>query len=147
MNKTALKNRLIEIQQTIVKDLEDRIAVTHSMVDIDEENTHDPEDYSHQFESGEMEKLIRTQLIKAKLDLSQLVEMDFSPKTSVSPGAFVQTEKFNFFVGFPTVPFDMDGLHIVGVSQASPIFPFMFGKKVGESFQFSGKTYVIKQLI
>lgn len=146
MNKEQLKNRLVEIQENIIKELEEKIGVTHSMVDIDEESTHDPEDFSHQYESGELETLIRTQLNKAKVDLSALNEMDFSTTDTVRAGAFVQTEKFNFFVGFPTVPFDMDGLHIVGVSKASPIYPFMIGKKTGDSFEFSGKKYVIKSI-
>lgn len=147
MNKTALKNKMVELQQNIISELEEKVATTHSMVDIDEEMTHDPEDYSHQYESGELEALVKNQLRKAKADLSELVDIDFSEKSVVEPGAFVQTEKFNFFIGFPTVPFDMDGLHIVGVSKASPIFPFMAGKKEGESFEFSGKKYVIKKLI
>ena len=147
MNKLELKNRLVEIQENIIKELEEKISTTHSMVDIDEESTHDPEDYSHQYESGEIEQLIRAQLNKAKVDLSQLEEMDFSETDTVRAGAFVQTEKYNFIVGFPTVPFDMDGLHIVGVSKASPIFPFMMGKKNGDSFEFSGKKYVIKNVI
>ena len=90
---------------------------------------------------------MKNQLKKAKADLSELVDIDYSEKSVVEPGAFVQTEKFNFFIGFPTVPFDMDGLHIVGVSKESPIFPFLAGKKEGESFEFSGKKYVIKKLI
>lgn len=146
MNKTELKEKLVEIQESIVKELEEKISATHSMVDIDEDSTHDPEDFSHQYESGEFEQLVRTQLNKAKVDLTTLMEMDFSSTDKVQAGAFVQTEKFNFIIGFPTVPFDMNGLHIVGVSKASPIYPFMIGKKAGDSFEFSGKKYVIQQI-
>ena len=146
MNKEELRTKLIEIQNNIVKELEAKIATTHSMVDIDEESTHDPEDYSHQYESGELESLVRTQLNKAKVSLSILEDIDFSLTDIVKDGAFVQTEKFNFVIGFPTVPFDINGMHIVGVSKASPIYPFMFGKREGDSFEFSGKKYVIKRV-
>ena len=146
MNKNNLKSKLIELQQNIINELEAKIATTHSMVDIDEESTHDPEDFSHQYESGELESLIRTQLSKAKMDLSTLEEMDFSDTDIVKDGAFVQTEKFNFIIGFPAVPFDMEGMHIVGVSKASPIYPFMIGRRVGDSFEFSGKKYNITSI-
>lgn len=146
MNKTELKERLVEIQENIVKELEEKISATHSMVDIDEDSTHDPEDFSHQYESGELEQLVRTQLNKAKVDLTTLREMDFSSTDTIKDGAFVQTEKFNFIVGFPAVPFDMNGVHIVGVSKASPIYPFMLGKKEGDTFEFSEKTYVIQRI-
>jgi hypothetical protein len=146
MNKEALKKALFSQQEMIIADLAEKIETTHSMVDIDESDTIDPEDYSHQHESGEIEQLMLTQLQKAKIDLEALKNIDFSAKSAVEPGAVVSTEKFNFFVGFPSIPIDVDGMHIVGVSKASPIFPFMTGKKEGDSFKFGDKTYIIKAI-
>lgn len=147
MNKTELKKILVSQQEIIIKDLEEKIAFMHSMVDIDESDTIDPEDRSHQYESGEMEQLTRTQLTKAKLDLDSLNSIDFGPKTQVESGAFVQTEKFNFVIGFPVIPFDFEGMHIVGVSNASPIYPFMHGKSAGDSFEFGGNSYKIQSIL
>lgn len=146
MNKTQLKDILINHQETVIKEMEEKINVTHSMVDIDESDTIDPEDRSHQYESGEMEQLIRTQLQKAKIELELLRSIDFGPKEMIEAGAFVRTEKFNFIIGFPAVPFDFNGDHIVGISKASPIYPFMDGKKVGDKFSFGGKEYTIKEI-
>ena len=108
------------------------------MVDIDESDTIDPEDRSHQYESGEMEALVRTQLQKARIDFETLKSLDFGNKAIVEPGALVRTEKFNFIVGFPAIPFEYEDLNIVGISEASPIYQFMNGKKVNESFEFGG---------
>ncbi|TNE75777.1 MAG: hypothetical protein EP333_03690 [Bacteroidetes bacterium] len=146
MNKVTLREALIAEQEQVINELNEKINYTHSMVDIDESDTIDPEDRSHQYESGEMEQLIRTQLQKAKIDLEHLRSIDFDAKSKVEAGAFVQTEKFNFVIGFPVVPFDLEGMHIVGVSEASPIFPFMSGKTTGDSFEFGGKTYTIKAI-
>lgn len=146
MDKVLLKENLINQQELVIKELEEKINVAHSMVDIDESDTIDPEDRSHQYESGEMENLVKTQLQKAKADFETLKNLDFGTKTIVEPGAFVQTEKFNFIVGFPVVPFDFGEMHIVGISQASPIYQFMTGKKVNDSFEFGGKHYTIKAI-
>jgi hypothetical protein len=146
MNKEALKNMVIDQQVKIINELAEKIETTHSMVDIDESDTLDPEDFSHQHESGEIEQLMLTQLQKAKMDLEALRGIDFSAKSSVEPGAVVITEKFNFLIGFPSIPFDFDGLHLVGVSKASPIYPFMTGKRSGESFKFGDKTYTITEI-
>jgi hypothetical protein len=146
MNKENLRSALIEKQKSLITQLERKIEFSHDIVDLDELDIIDPEDYSHQSEALEMEELIQVQLQKAKIDLEYLKSIDFSPKTTIESGAFVQTEKFNFIIGFPTVPFDYEGLHIVGVSKASPIFPSMAGKSKGQSFEFSGKEYIINQI-
>ena len=89
---------------------------------------------------------MKVQLNKAKRSLDLLNSIDFSPKTSVESGAYVKTNKFNFFIGFATVPFDVDGKHIVGISMESPICPIMLGKKVGDQFSFSGVDYEIEKI-
>jgi hypothetical protein len=48
MNKTTLKDKLIDIQKTIINEINEKIVTTHSMVDVDESDTIDPEDLSHQ---------------------------------------------------------------------------------------------------
>ena len=98
MNKETIKAKLFEVQNSIVKELEEKIATSHSMVDVDEDDTLDPEDFSHQYESGELESLMKVQLLNAKMDLSRLNKMDFSSKDSVTDGALVQTNKFNFIM-------------------------------------------------
>ena len=146
MNKEHMKEVLFAMQENIVRELQEKVEMTHSIVDIDEDDTHDPEDYSHQYESGEMEQLMRVQLNKAKRNLDLLKSIDFSEKTSIEPGAYVETNKFNFLIGFTTVPFDVEDKHIVGISTESPIYPIMLGKKVGDAFSFSGVNYEIKSI-
>ena len=146
MNKEKLKYVLIEHQENIINELAGKIDFSNELVDLDEMDVIDPEDYSHANEAGEISQLMLVQLQKAKMDLEQLKKLDFSPKSLIDSGAIVQTEKFNFIMGFPTIPFDFEGLHIVGVSKGSPIFPFMVGKSKGESFEFGGKKYTINQV-
>ena len=146
MIKENIKNKLFELQETLINELTEKVATTHSMVDIDEEDTRDPEDFSHQYESGEIEQLMRVQLSKEKINMDKLNSIDFGPKDSVTTGAIVQTNKFNFFIGLATVPFDVDDLHIVGISNESPIYAIMANKKAGENFSFRGNDYTIEKI-
>ncbi len=146
MNKEALKEKLIQLQKESIAGLEEKIATIHSMVDIDESGTIDPEDLSHQTESGESESLFRKQLTKARIDLSTFEQLDMSPKSAVEPGAYVVTENFNFIVGCATTPFDFEGQHIIGVSPDSPIFQEMKNLTKGDSFSVSGNNYTIKEI-
>ena len=146
MNKENIKAKLFQMQENIIMELSEKIETSHSMTDVDEDNTLDPDDYSHQFEASEMEQLIKVQLNKAKGNLERLKTIDFSPKTAVAPGALVQTPRFNFFIGFATVPFDSEGKHIVGISTESPIYSIMNGKKTGDKFSFCGIDYEISKI-
>lgn len=146
MNKEAVQAELIAIQKNIIKELQQQIDTVHTMVDIDEEMTHDPEDYSHQYESQEIEHMVKVQLNRAKNGLNVIESIDFSPKNTVTAGAIVETEQFKFLIGFATVPFDVGEDHFVGVSKNSPIYPIMANKKTGETFSYSGRSYTIKNI-
>ena len=146
MNKDAAREKMISHQNEIINELVEQVSTVHSNVDFDEEETHDPEDYSHQFESQELEQLIKVQLNKAKRDLQYLESLDFDSKNTVTAGALVKTNKMNLFIGFPTVPFDLEGQNIVGISMSSPIYPIMANKKAGDSFTFSGNKYNIESI-
>lgn len=134
------------MQDEFIKELTEKVTTTHSMVDLDEEATMDPEDFSHQYESGEIEELFKVQLKKAKYDRKILNEMDFSPKSKVEDGAFVVTDKLNILVGFPATPFDFEDYHIVGVSKDAPLYPFLRDKKEGETFSYSGRLFEINKI-
>lgn len=146
MDKNKLKNTLLKMQDELITELTEKVSTTHSMVDLDEGDTMDPEDFSHQYESGEMEELIKIQLKKAKLNKDLLQEMDFSSKTAAVNGAFVVTNHLNILVGYPVTPFDFEGYHIVGISSDAPLFPFIQGKEKGDTFAYSGKEYEIKDI-
>lgn len=146
MNKKILKEKLFNVQENIIRELEEKMNLSHSVVDLDEDSTLDPEDYSHQYESGELESLFKVQLVNAKMDYSRLKKIDFSPKDSVCDGALVQTNKFNFIIGFSTVPFDLEDKHIIGISHGSPIFKIMENKKKGDAFSFHGINYKIENI-
>ena len=146
MNKVTLKDRLIEIQKTIINEINEKIVTTHSMVDVDESDTIDSEDLSHQTESMLTEQLFKVKLQKAENDLQLLYKINFDVKTKVEPGALVKTEMFHFIVAMATVPFDLDGIHIIVISSESHIYSEMKGLEKGESFNFTDKSYTILEI-
>lgn len=146
MNKEQLKEELMALQTNIIRELQEKTEYSHSMVDIDEEDVRDPDDYSRQWESGELEQLMKVQLNKAKGSLTKLETIDFSNKNSVGEGAFIETDKLNFFIGLSTIPFNFEGKEIIGISEESPIYAMMAGKEKGDTFSYSGNTYTITNI-
>ena len=96
MNKQQIKNYLMEQQSVLVGELKEQTKTLHTMVDIDESDTIDPEDYSHQYESQEMEQMIQAQLKRASRGLEVLASLDISPKNKVETGAIIETESLAF---------------------------------------------------
>lgn len=146
MEKQSIKNFLLEKQSRLVTELKEQTQTIHTMVDIDESDTIDPEDYSHQYESQEMEQMLKVQLNRAERGSEVLASLDITPKTKVETGAIIQTDSLNFFIGYPTIPFDMEGKRYVGISAGSPIYTLMNGKRKGESFQYAGTSYNITNI-
>ena len=66
MNKEHIKEMLFTMQENIIREFKEKVEVTHGVVDIDEDDTHDPDDYSHQYESAELEQLMKVQLNKSR---------------------------------------------------------------------------------
>jgi hypothetical protein len=143
MNKHALQNRLLEIQRTTIAEIREKIFATKNAVDIDESDTIDSEDLSHQSEESTLNLLYQNQLNQAEKDIQTIQKLDFSRKNSVAPGALVDTENVCFFVGSPVLPFEFEGKRIVGISVDSPIMSEMSGKQANESFSYNEKQYTI----
>jgi transcription elongation factor GreA len=143
MSKELIIKTLIRTQNQVIVDLKERISVGKLASDIDEDNTLDPEDYSHQNESVEMNQLLTVQLEKAENDLAKLQAIEFSPKSKIEIGALVKTNQFSFVIGIATFPFNVDGNQYVGISVDAPIYSIMKDKIEGETFSFVNNIYQI----
>jgi hypothetical protein len=146
MNKAKLKEKLLHMQEQLILEFKEKVELSHSMVDLDEDGTIDPEDFSHQYEAGETEELFKLQLSRAKGNLEELKHLNFDPKIIVEPGAVVQTDQRYFILGFSSVPFEMDGEQYMGISRTAPIYACLQGRKPGHSFTFCGITYRINSI-
>ena len=146
IDKNALKKVMISNYENIIAELKEELATKKGSSDLDENDTLDPEDYSTQTVSNVMVDLLKEQVAKTKKDLERIKQIDFSLKEEAMVGALVTTDMFNFFLGVATVPFLYEHKQIVGVSVSAPIFVNIIGKKVGDTFTFSGHLYTIHSI-
>jgi hypothetical protein len=147
MNKNALFQELRELKIQMILELKENVRTAHDTVDIDESETIDLEDLSHQFEGGEMEQLFKEQLKRAEEDLLALKGLDIAIKDHAVPGSVVFTENFNFIIGIPALPFQFENTQFVGISTESAIFQEMKGKRSGEMFSHASNIYTISKII
>ena len=118
--------------ETSLSDLRSEIVAVHDGVDIDEGDTLDPEDYSHQSESSSLELNLvqRVHGIERQLDIADGLSTE--AMTTIGPGALVVTSKHYLYVSVAAHPFTIDEHVIVPISIHSPIYPKIKASKVGD---------------
>ncbi len=146
MDKVAIKQYILDHQQTIVDDLMKSMKEFKSEADLDEGETLDPEDYSHQTEYGEMGKRIKEQLTIAKNELEYVVRISTEETEKVDVGALIETKMMSFYVSIATKPFEIDGKQVVGISTNAPIYQILSNKAVGDMLTLGKKEFKIKAI-
>lgn len=143
MDKAKLKEIVVGQQEEVVGHLEDAIEDLKVGQDIDEEDTIDPEDFSHQNEAGGLLLRYRTRLAEAKAELERAKEIPLEKCEMVQVGALIETNKMNFFVGISSLPFEHEDKDVVGISTSAPVYVALLEKKVGDNITLAGKAYKI----
>jgi hypothetical protein len=146
MDKATIKQRIEEIQTEVVADLEKAFNRDLTSADIDEAETKDPEDFSHQTELNEMARTQELRLRKSRHDLRYVQDLPDEKSELVEEGALIETESYFFYVGIAVHPFKVDDRPVAGISTESPIYRAMQGRTEGETFSYNNKTYTIKSI-
>lgn len=146
MKKIDIIKELIRRQEQTIQELKEKMELAYSMVDLDESDTLDPEDYSHSYEAHEIHHITELQLAKAEKELDRMKAIDTSESSIYQMGSIVETEQFNFIIGFAALPFTFMSKSYVGISKDSPIYPLMLQTVIGNSFTYNGHQYTIKNI-
>ena len=146
MNKEAIKEKIKEIQNKIIQDLISQINEMREASDLEEDETKDLEDLSHQEEAGDMVRGMEEQLVQAENDLLFNQKLSTEKSDEVTLGSFVETDRLNFYIGTALTEFEVEGKKIIGLSTKAPIYIVMRGKRKGDSFSYADKTYKIKAI-
>lgn len=140
MDKRALKEYLISQQRVVVKDLKATVDSYRAGADLDESDTLDPEDYSHQTESGDLGRSLLSPLAQAKEGLSTAEDLNTGACDTIQPGALVELKDMWIYVSISHPAFDFRNVEITPISTEAPIYLAMHGLKAGDEFTRDGRT-------
>lgn len=144
--KKDILNEIISHQEELISDMEKELETLDNYTDIDETDTIDPEDLSHQSESKHIVYFMKQQQKKAISDLNY-IKSKFDLKCDhVQPGAVVYTDKKIFFIGVSSLAFRLEDKTVIGISTSAPIYSIMLNKKAGDSFSFGGIKRTIEKI-
>lgn len=145
--KEEIKKTIIDKERMDLKGLQAVYKTYSDASDLDEESTLDLDDYSFQDQSRDSARNLSLRIEKMKNELDKFINLDFSPKAIVEPGALVLTDSFNFMIGIAVPQFQHNGKTYMGLNVDAPVYGVIAGKKIGDSAEFNGKTYKILEVL
>lgn len=146
MNKIKILEQIVKEQSKTLANLTSSIQKYKSASDMDEDDTLDPEDYSHQVEAREMKMRMEQLLLKESKNL-ELIEKCLSIENEeVAFGALLDLDSKYLFVGVSIHPFSFEGKEVYSISTEAPIFQLIKGKKVNELIELGTNSYTIKSI-
>ncbi len=146
MDKKKMKKEAIRVQQILIRNFENLISDYKSMSDLDENETKDVEDFSHQGEASEMILNLESQLARAKSDLSILESLPEEEKSEVGLGSVIETDHGKFYISIPAV-LNYGEEDVVGISTSAPIYKELRGKHKDDVFRFGENEFKILSVV
>ena len=146
MNRKDIINKIIEEQKKVIESLESSVERYKTASDIDEESTHDPEDFSRQTEAKDMQLRYEKMLRNAENEMSFLEKETEVSHETIENGSIIETEKNFYFVGISVPMISADKKQIISFSEDAPIFQNMKGKKAGDEVKIGDNKEVISSI-
>lgn len=146
MDKVKLKQALIELEKHTIDEAEINYEEFLNVNLINKGDVVDDDDLSHHTSSLEVSNQLDVQVHLHQEHLEALNKISFDPTEVVQPGAAVNINGRFMVVAVSTPPFNFDGKEFIGISIQAPIYPYLIGKKAGDTFQFNGRDFTIKSV-
>jgi len=152
MNRQELKAEIIRCgmarQQEIIDDFRTGIRELEQSIGSSGEAQMDNARIGANNEIKERAHLLGKQLnmVEEEMLLLRTILPNAPLHQEVHVGSVVITEHLNFFVSVSIEEFEAAGVKYYGMSTKAPIYEKMKGKKIGETFEYNGKSYYISDL-
>lgn len=147
MNRKDIINKVIEEQKKVIESLESSVERYKIASDLDEESTHDPEDFSRQTEAKDMQLRYEKMLGNAENDLNFLENEIENTHDSAENGSIIETENNFYFVGISVPTIKIKNKEIISFSEDAPIFKNIEGKKAGDDFKMGENKQIILTIL
>ena len=144
MKRTEILEQIIAEQIKIISNLEETVGNYRKASDLDEESTHDPEDFSHQSEAKDMQLRYEKLLGDANQNLVFLENEKELLHSEIENGSVVETDKNFLFVGISVPVFKIGDKEVISFSEEAPIFAKLKEKKIGDTVEIGDNKLIIQ---
>jgi hypothetical protein len=143
MKRVDIVTIIIEEQKVVLDSLKQTVDRYKIASDLDEESTHDPEDFSQQTQAKDMQLRYEKTLKEAEQSLAFLENELNEKHDKIEKGTLIETDKNYLFVGISVPPFKFGNKEMVAFSDHAPAFQNIKGKNKGDTVEVGGKSLKI----
>lgn len=143
MKREEIITSIIQEQKVVIESLKQSVSQYKVASDLDEESTHDPEDFSQQTQAKDMQLRFEKMLNEAEIGLS-FVENERSLKhDKIEKGTLVETDENFLFIGISVPVFKFENKEVISFSKHAPVFQNIKGKNSGDTVEVGSKSFEI----
>lgn len=146
MNKSALKDILLRLEQVSIQDAHTHYMTYLNGALLDSAAVGDTADQAQIFQSGEVAQKVEHQLHAHERHLQKIRSIDFDRKQIVEEGAVVKVNGRHLVIAVPTPTFQFNGVEMLGMSADAPLAMAMAGLQAGDTFEFNRKRFEIAEV-
>lgn len=143
MNRKDIITKIIEEQNKVIESLTLSVERYKTASDLDEESTHDPEDFSQQTQAKDMQLRYEKTRREALQQLNFLQSEIEEEHDQIEAGTLVETDDGYLFVGISVPAFKVGNKEVITFSEEAPVFGNIKGKKVGDTVKIGENSMKI----
>lgn len=146
MNKSALKDTLLKLEQVSIQDARAHYETYLKGTLLDPVAVSDTADQAQIFQSGQVAQKVEHQLHAHEIHLQKIRSINFDRKQIVEEGAVGKVNDRHLVIAVPTSTFEFNGVDMLGMSAEAPLAMAMAGLRAGDTFEFSRKRFEIAEV-
>lgn len=146
MKRQDIIRKIIEEQQKVLQNLQDSVDRYKTASDLDEESTHDPEDFSQQTQAKDLQLRFEKMLAEAERTMSFLEAETDRTHDEIENGSLIETDKNFLFVGVSLPVFKIGDREILSFSEKAPVFESIKSKTEGDQIEIGDNVFKILKI-
>ena len=141
MKRVNVLKQVIQKQEEVIENIKKSILIYRADADLDEEDTMDPDDFSHQSESKEMQLRFEQHLKDEKQKLNVL-QNELEGKNSLR---IIESENHVILLGL-SIPLFKYNKSIIGISEDAPIYKSLLKLSKGDKLKLGTTSEKIEDI-
>ena len=144
INKTAIRDKMLSLQEAQLRYAEKQYADYLQNAMIDRIDVTDDQDRSQAQQNSVFARSFECPLHNHEEAIGKVRAINFDEKTVVEPGSIIKFNDKNFVVSVASSQFEYQGQMYIGISTEAPIYKAMKGSSAGDTFEYGGQEYRVQ---
>lgn len=132
--KNRVRDALLADARAELQASVENVEGEHAAAEVVEDSSTSVDDISHADEAGDLAGLFEDSASRQTERVTQIEGIDFTVRDTVGVGSIVEIDGQRYVVGVVASPFEADGVSYEGISEDSPLYQAISGKRAGEEF-------------